>query len=186
DDDDDDEESETSSDSSSDESDTAVMPQKVDHIPTVKKLREKAKAVAKVEPEVASASSSATLAGASPEPVTQSSSAEVSSGESGMHPSRLARMDNTSAPNAAVLTAAAAAKIKKESNTPFSRIPANQAVDPKFASNQYVPYDYAEKAHQDLIVTRGKGFTKEKNKKKRGSYRGGAIDFAPKGIKFED
>lgn len=35
--------------------------------------------------------------------------------------------------------------------------------------------DYGEKAHQDLIVTRGAGFRKEKNKKKRGSYRGGEI-----------
>jgi len=35
---------------------------------------------------------------------------------------------------------------------------------------------WGAKASQDLIVTRGKGFTKEKNKKKRGSYRGGEID----------
>lgn len=33
--------------------------------------------------------------------------------------------------------------------------------------------DYGARASADLIVTRGKGFTKEKNKKKRGSYRGG-------------
>jgi len=50
-----------------------------------------------------------------------------------------------------------------------------------------VPYDYAERAHQDLIVTKGKGFTKEKNKKKRGAYRGGYIDtMGVKGIRFED
>jgi hypothetical protein len=60
-------------------------------------------------------------------------------------------------------------------------------VDPKLASNAYVSYDYADRAHQDLIVTRGKGFTKEKNKKKKGSYRGGPIDTAGgKGVKFED
>ena len=35
--------------------------------------------------------------------------------------------------------------------------------------------DYGEKASADLIVTRGDGFRKEKNKKKRGSYRGGEI-----------
>jgi hypothetical protein len=35
--------------------------------------------------------------------------------------------------------------------------------------------DYGKRAHQDLIVTRGAGFRKEKNKKKRGSYRGGEI-----------
>jgi hypothetical protein len=54
-------------------------------------------------------------------------------------------------------------------------------------SNQYQSYDYADKAYQDLSVTRGKGFTKEKNKKKRGSYRGGTIDTSGgKGYKFED
>lgn len=54
-------------------------------------------------------------------------------------------------------------------------------------SNQYQSYEYADKAYQDLSVTRGKGFTKEKNKKKRGSYRGGAIDTSGgKGFKFED
>jgi len=35
--------------------------------------------------------------------------------------------------------------------------------------------DYGRRAHQDLIVTRGAGFRKEKNKKKRGSYKGGEI-----------
>lgn len=43
---------------------------------------------------------------------------------------------------------------------------------------------YGFKAHQDLIVTRGKGFRNEKNKKKRGSYRGGAIDTQSYSIKF--
>ncbi|KAI9675507.1 MAG: hypothetical protein M1829_003311 [Trizodia sp. TS-e1964] len=77
-------------------------------------------------------------------------------------------------------------KIAKKRNTPFSRIPANTKVDPRLASNEYVPYDYAEQAHRDLIVTKGKGFTKEKNKKKRGSYRGGPIDVhSKKGIRFD-
>ncbi|QSS57465.1 hypothetical protein I7I53_11652 [Histoplasma capsulatum var. duboisii H88] len=54
-------------------------------------------------------------------------------------------------------------------------------------SNAYIPYAYAERAYKDLSVTRGKGFTKEKNKKKRGSYRGGLIDIGPgKSFKFED
>lgn len=35
--------------------------------------------------------------------------------------------------------------------------------------------DYGAKASSDLIVTRGDGFRKEKNKKKRGSYKGGEI-----------
>lgn len=39
--------------------------------------------------------------------------------------------------------------------------------------------DYGKKANEDLIVTRGAGFRKEKNKKKRGSYRGGEITVCP-------
>jgi hypothetical protein len=66
-------------------------------------------------------------------------------------------------------------------------VPKDTHVDAKFADNRYRSYDYADSAHQDLIVTKGKGFTKEKNKKKRGSYRGGKIDTeGRKGIKFED
>jgi hypothetical protein len=54
-------------------------------------------------------------------------------------------------------------------------------------SNNYVSYEYAERAYADLSVTRGKGFTKEKNKKKRGSYRGGPIDTTGgKSFKFDD
>ncbi|MCJ1459566.1 hypothetical protein MMC28_009945 [Mycoblastus sanguinarius] len=81
------------------------------------------------------------------------------------------------------------AKSKKfhKQNTPFQRVPKDTPVDPKMASNAYRAYDYADKAHQDLSVTKGKGFTKEKNKKKRGSYRGGQIDVSGgKGVKFED
>ncbi|TVY33460.1 hypothetical protein LOCC1_G008460 [Lachnellula occidentalis] len=75
----------------------------------------------------------------------------------------------------------------RKTNVPFSRISSDIKVDERLASNAYVPYDYAQKAHEDLIVTKGKGFTKEKNKKKRGSYRGGFIDVeGKKGIKFED
>ena len=78
-------------------------------------------------------------------------------------------------------------KFTKKQNTPFQRVPHDTLVDPKMASNAYRSYDYAERAHQDLSVTKGKGFTKEKNKKKRGSYRGGAIDVSGgKGIKFDD
>ncbi|KAG1877652.1 SRP40, C-terminal domain-containing protein [Suillus subalutaceus] len=46
--------------------------------------------------------------------------------------------------------------------------------------------DYGNRAHQDLIVTRGAGFRKEKNKKKRGSYRGGEITMQSHSIKFTD
>ncbi|KAK5111518.1 hypothetical protein LTR62_004813 [Meristemomyces frigidus] len=113
--------------------------------------------------------------------------------ESGIHPDRLKRLPasfaptptNTNATTTIPATQQNLDKLKKQ-NVPFSRIPKDTYVDPKFADNSYVSYDYADRAHRDLIVTKGKGFTKEKNKKKRGAYRGGAIDFTPKGIKFED
>ena len=76
---------------------------------------------------------------------------------------------------------------RKKTNTPFQRVPSNIKIDPKFASNDYISYDYADRAHRDLSVVKGKGFTKEKNKKKRGSYKGGAIDTSGgRSIKFED
>lgn len=70
--------------------------------------------------------------------------------------------------------------------TPLAQL-SSQATADSHISNAYRSYDYAERAYQDLSVTRGKGFTKEKNKKKRGSYRGGAIDISGgRGFKFED
>ena len=61
------------------------------------------------------------------------------------------------------------AKVAKKANPSFTRVPADTKIDPKFASNAYVSNEYGERAHQDLLVTKGKRFTKEKNKKKRGS-----------------
>ncbi|KAI0839729.1 hypothetical protein F5Y06DRAFT_13483 [Hypoxylon sp. FL0890] len=79
------------------------------------------------------------------------------------------------------------AKNGKGQNQPFSRIRKDVEVDPRLSSNAYVSHGYGEKAHQDLIVTKGKGFTKEKNKKKRGSYKGGPLDIhKSRSIKFED
>ena len=45
---------------------------------------------------------------------------------------------------------------------------------------------YGYKAHLDLIKTKGQGFRKEKDKKKKGAYRGGKIDLQSHSIKFED
>ena len=36
--------------------------------------------------------------------------------------------------------------------------------------------DFCEKAHQTLIITKGKGFTKAKNKLKKQTYRAGIIN----------
>lgn len=46
--------------------------------------------------------------------------------------------------------------------------------------------DWGAKASADLIVTKGKGFTKEKNKKKKGSYSGGMIDQGSHSYKFPE
>ena len=69
----------------------------------------------------------------------------------------------------------------------WQRIPSDTKIDPRLASNEYVPHAYGEQAHTELSVTRGKGFTKEKNKKKRGSYRGGTIGVeGGGGVRFAD
>ncbi|KAJ1676426.1 jun-like transcription factor, partial [Spiromyces aspiralis] len=84
-------------------------------------------------------------------------------------------------------------KKQKTLNERFSRINEKEVVyaddrlkDNTFTGkNQGVEGDYGYKAHLDLVVTRGKGFTKEKNKKKRGSYRGGKITTESHSIKFD-
>src|SRR3569833_924173 len=74
----------------------------------------------------------------------------------------------------------------KQPNEPFSRIRKDIQVDPRLSSNAFNAHDWGRKAHEDLIVTKGKGFTKEKNKKKKGSYRGGFIDTSARnGIRVE-
>lgn len=138
-----------------------------------------------------SSSSSTTLEAASPPPTKKSKSKHAKKikgnppseekpldtlivadeTSNGMHPDRVARMPPSATPAQSSKTLPATkaniAALKKE-NVPFSRIPADTKVDPRFASNEYVSYDYADRAYQDLAVTKGKGFTKEKNKKKRG------------------
>jgi hypothetical protein len=47
--------------------------------------------------------------------------------------------------------------------------------DNRFDARGGVNGDYGARANADLIVTRGAGFRKEKNKKKKGSYKGGII-----------
>ncbi|KAJ2849037.1 jun-like transcription factor [Coemansia brasiliensis] len=75
--------------------------------------------------------------------------------------------------------------------TPFCRIKPEdvQYADERLKDNRYtskggIEGDFGLKAHKDLIVTRGKSFTKEKNKKKRGSYSGGKITMVSHSIKF--
>ena len=58
---------------------------------------------------------------------------------------------------------------------PFSRVPRRDRSEYVVIVQGAREDDYGARANRDLIVTRGDGFRKEKNKKKRGSYRGGDI-----------
>lgn len=79
----------------------------------------------------------------------------------------------------------------RKTNTPFSRVKVGEIKfaderlkDNAFESRMAASNDYGAKANADLVVTRGAGFRKEKNKKKRGSYRGGEITMESHSIKF--
>jgi hypothetical protein len=135
---------------------------------------------------VPSSDSSATINGDSKKPSASISAAsEASSATSSESPNSHSESPLKSPPKKPV---AENTKRKHEGAkpTPLATLSATTAAD-SYISNKYQNYDYAERAYKDLSVTRGKGFTKEKNKKKRGSYRGGAIDTSGgKGFKFED
>ncbi|TFK94795.1 hypothetical protein K466DRAFT_475611, partial [Polyporus arcularius HHB13444] len=84
-------------------------------------------------------------------------------------------------------------KKPKKVNAPFQRVKAEEVtyIDPRLKDNRFESRgasasDYGARASRDLIVTRGAGFRKEKNKKKRGSYRGGEITMESHSIKFTD
>ncbi|KAF8509687.1 SRP40, C-terminal domain-containing protein [Gautieria morchelliformis] len=114
---------------------------------------------------------------------------------------RAAKKQRVSGSGNAVATAVAAetyspapnqnGKRPRKSNTPFQRIKADAVEfhDDRLKDNGFVARggsanDYGARANQDLIVTRGDSFRKEKNKKKRGSYRGGEITMQSHSIKF--
>lgn len=59
----------------------------------------------------------------------------------------------------------------------------DNSFDAKHGSHEL---QYGYQANQALGVTRGKQFTKSKNKMKRGSYRGGQIDQGSYSIKFDN
>ena len=170
----------TSSDSESSEVDFSKPPK-----PTSTTKKSASSPKAKQNPSKPASDSSETLQATSVQKTSTantsiSTSAATSSSDSVTNgPPKRKRSPSPSIP--------ASSKHQKKQNTPFQRVPKDTPVDPKLASNAYQSYDYADKAYHDLSVTRGKGFTKEKNKKKRGSYRGGAIDVSGgKGIKFND
>ncbi|XP_052007111.1 nucleolar and coiled-body phosphoprotein 1-like [Xyrauchen texanus] len=63
-------------------------------------------------------------------------------------------------------------------------------VDPRLADNSFdaklgASGDWGQKANNVLRFTKGKSFRHEKTKKKRGSYRGGAISTSVNSIRFD-
>ena len=52
-------------------------------------------------------------------------------------------------------------------------------------SEEELKNDFTYKAHDKLIVTKGKGFTKAKNKLKKSNYRFGEIDQTVRSFKYE-
>ena len=134
----------------------------------------------------ASSDSSATINGDSKKPsVSASPSSHSSATSSSSEDSDAAASPSQKAVSAGLKVA----KVKPHKGTkPTPLAEMSNAPDAKaHPSNKYQSYDYADKAYQDLSATRGKGFTKEKNKKKRGSYRGGPIDMSGgKSFKFDD
>ncbi|KAL8783464.1 MAG: hypothetical protein Q9213_004601 [Squamulea squamosa] len=123
-------------------------------------------------------------------PATTITKREVSSPVSPLAESFTTTFKEETSPAIGTITSTTTTTTKKgpkPKGVSFTRIPSDTLIPPSLASNAYQPYDYAERAHQDLSITKGKGFTKEKNKKKRGSYRGGVIDVGPgRAIRFED
>lgn len=132
-----------------------------------------------------STESSVTINGDSKKPSSDESPASSSSVTSSSSDSG---SDKVSSPKKEPFKAPSKLAKKHQGAKPTALAELSSQADPdSHLSNAYIPNAYAEKAYQDLSVTRGKGFTKEKNKKKRGSYRGGAIDTqGGKSFKFDD
>jgi hypothetical protein len=65
-------------------------------------------------------------------------------------------------------------------NTPFKRVKEENVIykDDRLRDNTFFSKGdtYGVKAHQDLIITRGKGFRKAMTKKKRQNHHGGTLD----------
>jgi len=76
-----------------------------------------------------------------------------------------------------------------QKNVPFQRVKPelSDLLDKRmFASQRNANSEWAEKADSTLKKVKGKGFRHEKTKKKRGTYRGGALELGVKSIKFQD
>lgn len=142
----------------------------------------------------AASDSSATINGDSQKPSTNATPSISSSSSATSSTSSSSSSDSddaATAPPPKIATTPSAKEVKSKKHTGAKLTPlaeASRAAQLKeHPSNRYQTNSYADKAYHDLSVTRGKGFTKEKNKKKRGSYRGGTIDTSGgKSFKFDD
>lgn len=81
---------------------------------------------------------------------------------------------------------------KSIAGTPFKRINPEEVdfareelKNNDFSAKKGAQGSYGEKAYFDLKDSRGKDFKQEKNKKKKGSYKGGRIDTGVHSIKFD-
>lgn len=182
-----------SSDESSDESEAEVKSESVSPAKSPKKIKRSASSsVSSTSSSDSSDSSDSSSSSPTPfsgsTPTTTSKSNRKHSLSPAPPATKTPKNKRKRSPSPAPPTTTTTAPLtSKKQRTPFQRVSKDTPVAPNLASNAYVAHDYGDRAHQDLSVTRGKGFTKEKNKKKRGSYRGGAIDVGGgKGVKFEE
>lgn len=172
-----------SSDSSSDSDSEAPASKKVTKVTKVTKVVKTAKA-SKADSDNSSSSDDAQAGGAGlkTKDIEDSSSSSVTLEDAPLA-TKTSYSNQSPAPGQVKLSK----KEKKAQVVPFSRIPKDVKVEVKFASNAYIDTDYSRQAHEALIVTKGKGFTKEKNKKKKGGFRGGYIDINDnKSVYFDD
>lgn len=75
-----------------------------------------------------------------------------------------------------MITPAASPKVAK----PFKRVDPSKVA---YLNEQVKSNDYTDP--NELGVYKGKSFRQEKNKKKRGSFRGGAIDQTVRSVRFD-
>jgi hypothetical protein len=89
-----------------------------------------------------------------------------------------------------IISASQEPELKQGQRNHFSRIDRSKISfeDRTLADNTYkgAAGSWGEIANEKLLQVRGKDFTKNKNKMKKGSYKGGSITFASGSYKFTD
>lgn len=132
------------------------------------------------------------------EPVMESIPAALNGRVLASPPSEAAAEDEDVLPSdKAMLTSTGSGSTGKKSKkrksggaVPFKRVADDVSVNPRLQDNSFEAKvnsygSWGEKANRDLKFTKGKSFRHEKTKKKRGTYKGGAIDTSVCSIKFD-